>query len=155
MSLKIDFGDLADVLNTAVKNLGDIEKFTKVEAELVQGIAIDSFRSETSPDGTPWDTLDKKTLKRKLPGTKKLIATGRGRQTLTSKATKTGIEIGFGTDYMGYHQNGTKNMPARPMFPVKPNGDPMMSGPAKRYYEGMVQRFVEFLFESHAGKIEK
>ncbi|WP_427017868.1 phage virion morphogenesis protein [Pseudarthrobacter sp. P1] len=57
-----------------------------------------------------------------FPGRGVLERTGDLRESLTDRPfgideiTDTKMVIGTGVDYAPYHQNGTKNMPARPLF---------------------------------------
>lgn len=57
------------------------------------------------------------------------------------------VLAGSSSEYAKYHQHGTKSMPARPFFPVEPDGSLV---PAM---ERKVARLVEEAFEEELGRL--
>lgn len=85
-----------------------------------------SFESEEDPnDNSPWADLTPATLRQKqrlYPGTKKLVRTGRGKQSV--RVVVKGIAIWADMDdIMQYHHTGTRKMPKRDFVPKKLDED--------------------------------
>ena len=67
-----------------------------------------------------------------------LIRSGALRQSITWQLRGTdAVVVGTDRKYAGYHQRGTKNMPARPFFPMDKNGNlvPEMERKIRRVIE--------------------
>ena len=104
--------------------------------------ATRAFRSEPLRPA-PWAPRKDKKAKHPL-----LIKSGSLRQSISWRVTAPDtVQIGSDKKYASYHQEGTKNMPARPFFPVDKNGRlvPEM--------ERKINRTVEKVFTDELKKI--
>lgn len=104
--------------------------------------ATRAFRSEPLRPA-PWAPRKDKKAKHPL-----LIKSGSLRQSISWRITAPDtVQIGSDKKYASYHQEGTKNMPARPFFPVDKNGRlvPEM--------ERKINRTVEKVFTDELKKI--
>ena len=123
----------------------------------------DSFDSQTSPSGTPWDGLSDTTIARRRKGKgegspRALIDTGRLRQSITGEATDKGFRFGTNVIYGGAQQFGNpKNrffgrqpapIPARPFMPVEKSGSRfrlMSSGAAAAHWAQIRRMVAEYI----------
>lgn len=80
--------------------------------DTVEILIDERFEARAAPDGARWDA-------RKPPtGTWPLLEkSGRMRKEYHISATATGVAVTSNTPYAGFHQTGTKNMPARRVLP--------------------------------------
>ncbi len=98
----------ADTIEARASDSALAAAVAAVAAELV----ADTFESSRDPDGRPWAPL-----KRPRAGGPVLVRTRALRDAATS-AQVSGAEVELvSTAYGGFHQGGTKRMPARPFFP--------------------------------------
>ena len=77
-----------------------------------------------------------------------LIRSGALRQSITWRLRGTdAVVVGTDRKYAGYHQRGTKSMPARPFFPMDKNGNlvPEMERKIRRVIERDFQEELERL----------
>jgi phage gpG-like protein len=80
------------------------------EQEIVQG-----FDRSADPYGNRWAPL--KAERGRRAGGQPLVDTGKLRSSYEARQTGTGFEVRSRAGYAGYHQYGTKRIPARPMVP--------------------------------------
>lgn len=80
------------------------------EQEIIQG-----FDRSADPYGNRWAPL--KAEKGRRAGGQPLVDSGKLRASYAARQTGTGFEVHSRTSYAGYHQYGTKRIPARPMVP--------------------------------------
>jgi phage virion morphogenesis protein len=75
---------------------------------------IRRFATQSGPDGKAWTPLSKATLKKRGPGAKALLASGRLRQSITFNASSNQVEVGTNLIYARIQQlGGTTQMPER------------------------------------------
>jgi len=86
-------------------------------AETARTEIVLGFAAGRDPYGAKWAPL--KAQKGRRAGGQPLRDTGRLQNSFNVQATETGIEVRSGVEYAGYHQYGTKRMPARRMVPSK------------------------------------
>ena len=100
-------GALARAQRNALSSIG----------EHVASEATRAFR-EPSLRPSPWAPRKDKKAKHPL-----LIKSGSLRQSMSWRITAPDtVQIGSDKKYAGYHQQGTKKMPARPFFPIDKSG---------------------------------
>ncbi len=84
-----------------------------------------SFEGELDPnDNSPWADLSSATLREKqrlYPGAKKLVRTGKGKQSVRVVVKAGGAIAVEHEDYMQYPRTGTRKMPKRNFVPEKIN----------------------------------
>lgn len=83
-------------------------------AQEIRTLVALGFRKSVAPDGTKWAPL-------KVRNGKPLEDTGRLKNSFTTQIdpTRGRIEVGTNVEYANIHQEGTKNVPARPMLPAE------------------------------------
>ena len=93
------------------------QKSLKAIGGVVKRHTVDAFR-DPSLRPSPWPP-------RKSGGTHQLlIKSGDLRDNFRAVVTRPDtVTVGTKVKYAGYHQTGTKHMPARPFFPVDKNGN--------------------------------
>jgi hypothetical protein len=88
-------------------------------AERIRGELDDQFSRGKDPYGNAWSPLRPATLK-KGRHPPPLTDSGHGSRNITALVSKSaGVQLVSTVDYMRRHQEGTKNMDARPFFPVR------------------------------------
>ncbi len=106
-------------------SLTDESVALKTIADDLREMFARQFASEGAAGGTPWAPLATSTLgKRRRGGI--LVATGALRGSLVEEGApdhvekSDGLQLLFGTDlpYAGFHQTGTRRMPARPILAI-------------------------------------
>lgn len=81
-------------------------ELAKAALELVR----DSFGAAQSPEGAAWARL-------KYRHGRPLVLTGRLLRSVRSRIIADGIAVTASAPYAGFHQHGTRRMPARPFLP--------------------------------------
>jgi phage gpG-like protein len=106
-------------------------------------IAKDSFTKDPSLRPSPWAPRKDKKSTHPL-----LIKSGNLRQSISWKLDGPDtVVIGSSQKYAPYHQHGTKNMPARPFFPIDRYGNLTPS------VAGKINRTVERIYVEELGKL--
>ena len=88
-----------------------IRKASKVMGAEALSLVQQGFRNSTAPDGSPWAPLKRR-------HGKPLRNTGRLGSSFTVNSVPAGFRVGTNVSYAGFHQAGTKTIPARPMLPT-------------------------------------
>lgn len=73
-------------------------------------LIADSFARSLTPNGQPWAPL-------KHRNGSPLVKTGAMRDSFTAYPLPNGVRFIAGVDYAGFHQNGTRTIPARRILP--------------------------------------
>lgn len=79
------------------------------------------------------------------------VDTGVDRRTIGVKAQKKGLLFGYGTDYGGYHETGTKNMERRGAMPFGRTGQQFVlaaKGAGKAFWDGFKERLAAWIVGS-------
>jgi len=116
-----------DFIDTARKKLGAIADAISKPDAILSGIASEyqkqinqSFDQEKDPDdNSPWAALSpayEKEKQKNYPGTKKLVRTGTGKQSVRVVVKGLSIAVEH-NEVMGYHRTGTRKMPKRNFVP--------------------------------------
>ena len=82
----------------------------------------DRFASQTDPEGSPWEALQPRTIKRKKYNAARVL-TERGflRKNLRYQVlSKTTVQVGSNLEYAATHQYGRAGIPARPFLGLSP-----------------------------------
>jgi phage gpG-like protein len=94
----------------------------RFQAELREGLAraaeaeiVSGFDRSADPYGNRWEPL--KAERGRRAGGQPLVDTGKLRSSYAARPSATGFDVQSRTSYAGYHQYGTKRIPARPMVP--------------------------------------
>lgn len=118
-----DFMGLAEVIGE-LEGMTDLADDIAIESSAAIEEAIDSqFTLGCDPYGTPWAPLAESTKRRHGRDNPPLTATGAMRGSVVVSADQGKIEVII-ADPAGYHQDGTDNMPARPIIPSDARGIP-------------------------------
>ena len=113
---------VADSLSRLQSHLkGDLSPVMQVVGFVVENATRRRIRTEkTAPDGEKWAslapaTIKARTRKKTLKGDI-LVDSGLMLGGMTHETGRTWAIIGTNMPYAAFHQTGTKNMPARPIF---------------------------------------
>ena len=136
-NVRSDLGAAEKVLQRLSGSLKDTQPMMRSIATLLENATRKRFETKTAPDGEKWaDWADStkrryakpiwrtKSKKRYLAGLKPrpkerlLRDSSRLLRSLTRHATRELAQVGTNVQYAPYHQTGTKNMVARPMFGI-------------------------------------
>ena len=111
-----------DQLQARIQGLAGMDTTTLMPrlGEYLQASTQDRFKTQTAPDGSPWDALAPRTLERKKHNRDKVL-TARGflrrgiRYQVLDKST---VQVGTDSVYAATHQYGRDeaNIPARPFL---------------------------------------
>lgn len=109
----------------------------KVGAESIQRLIQKTFQTSASPTGEKWDDLDPETIKRRRKKSNiPLVDTGKLRLSMATSYGARTINFGTNTKYAGFHQFGTRRIPARPFLPITRAGELTDdAGPAKLVFD--------------------
>lgn len=108
-------------------------------------VASEATRAFRDPELRPSPWVPRKDKKAKHP---LLIKSGSLRQSISWRITAPDtVQIGSDKKYAGYHQQGTKKMPARPFFPID------KSGQLTTRIMGKINADIEKAFAAELGKI--
>lgn len=137
----VDSTDLTDITDRFDSLLDLIGEYALNQI----GSGWDSGRD---PMGIPWAPLKPSTLegrrRRNIQGIKPLIATGKMRSSL--RLVRDGNSVRLLIDKPGgYHQTGTKNMVARPLFPGGGSLDGFATMPPS--WERDIEGFIRMTFQ--------
>ncbi len=114
-------------LARAIARIGRLQKTIEELATLPRAVATiaapklsklvaKQFSSGSDPYGRPWRPISA-TTKRLRKGGRPLTDTGRLRAGTGVSVTRSGCKLVLGAPYGYFHQVGTRNMPARRIFP--------------------------------------
>lgn len=115
-----DFGALEDwekSFESADKLLGAMSRDM---AEELLGLVKEGWRQQANPYGQPWKKKKRDDGRQILVGKTARLKGGWH----VKRSTKRGFTIAPSVDYAGFHQTGTKFIPARHMVPTKTRGLP-------------------------------
>lgn len=108
-------------------------------------VASEATRAFREPTLRPSPWVPRKDKKARHP---LLIKSGSLRQSMSWRITAPDtVQIGSDKKYAGYHQQGTKKMPARPFFPID------KSGQLTPRIMGKINADIEKAFAAELGKI--
>lgn len=146
-------GAIAELDELAAR-AADLSPVLEVAASDTRTLIDDSFRKSRGPDGTSWEGLTQKTIKRRRQGRNKgarkatiLVDTGRLKNSIQSTHTKTALSFGTNVEYAAYHQFGGGRM-YRPFLPVAAGGAGyvlMTGGPAGRHWRDVRDMVIEYI----------
>jgi phage gpG-like protein len=124
--IKVDSSSATGVLGELTVKLQGLNTLHQQLAEMVEGKLALSFDTESDPTGKAWKALAPSTIavrrRKGLVPIKKLQATGRGKRGINVVIIKTGIRVEVGgdnTDYMEFHETGSRIMPQRRFVPTE------------------------------------
>ncbi len=121
----VDSRNVERALNDFQASLGGNSPALAAVADDLRGMIAEQFATEGAAGGTPWTPLAASTLRKSRHVRSGILnLTGALRRSLTDPAAPGHVEeIGggqllFGTDlaFAGFHQTGTRRMPARPIL---------------------------------------
>lgn len=110
-------------LNKLVNIDEPLSKVMKNTAEDITTVAKMAIKESIDPSGVFYAPLAESTIERKkvkYPGKTWtiLVDEGQMRRSLFGRAIRRGMEFGAAVPYLIYHQQGTKKMPRRAVFPL-------------------------------------
>lgn len=125
----IGINNSASVANGIDEIARSFRNFSEPLRESVTAVLIPSIRENFDSEGRPpWQRLAESTVERRGNGGPILNDTGTLRSEATSlsnwnigieEATMSGVSVEYGT----FHQEGTRNMPARPFVEIQPEDE--------------------------------
>lgn len=127
----LDAKDLNNI-NKALKGLTAplLPVFETIGQSLIQVYKL-GFRQGVAPDGSPWQSLSAIYQKQKKQNKNQiLVLNGILRNSLSSKASNTGLQVGTNIEYGPMHQfglTGTINVPAHTRVITQAFGKPLAS----------------------------
>ena len=104
------FGDWCESTAAALREMDLREPLAEIESRMVQRTR-ENFEGCHAPDGTPWEPLKDGSGRPPLEGLAGAIE---------SAVTDTGVSVWIEDEKAGWHQNGTRTIPARPMVGITP-----------------------------------
>jgi len=107
-------------LQKAIEELATLPRaVATVVAPRLSKLVAKQFSSGTDPYGRPWRPISATTkrLRKGRKGGRPLTDTGRLRAGTGVSVTRSGARLVLGAPYGYFHQVGTRNMPARRIFP--------------------------------------
>lgn len=122
MTLHADFAPLSGRLLELATRLSDLTPVMGAMGGVVESSTRRRLsESKTAPDGTRWAPLSDATLARKTNKRGKvrgslLVDTGSLLSSITHVPARDSVIIGSGQMYAAYLHEGTRRMPARPIF---------------------------------------
>lgn len=135
LTIRFRGGDAHAALQDLQGRLRNLRPALEDVGEEIQDSILDAFRRQRSPYGAFWNRLSPVTLARRRGGGKgarKLLDTGRLRNSFTVRATSRGVTVGTNVVYARTHQFGNPRnrmfgkgpapIPARPFMMVTPDG---------------------------------
>ena len=149
ITVTIDTSDLTRKLADFPEALARAQRNAlKVIGNVVKNHTTEAFRNP-SYRPSPW--APRKDTKAKHP---LLIRSGDLRDNF--RAVVTGpdtVVVGTKVKYAGYHQHGTKNMPARPFFPIDADGQltPTVQRDIKDNVEAIYKKEIDKVFGNGGG----
>lgn len=141
-------------LRDLAARLRDLSPVLRVAGEELRTLSSDSFRRSREPGGAPWRPLAASTIARRRRGSSKpLLDTGLLANSITYRATRSGVTLGTSVPYAAPHQLGAQGagrsrrvrIPARPFLPFDEAGQYTDRGPAAavmRRIERMVAAYI-------------
>lgn len=139
--------DLARKMSAMMKRTQDMTPAMKVGAEAIVRLIANTFQNSTSPTGVEWKGLDPETVKkRKKNSDQPLMDTKRlSRSLLNASHGARSIRFGTNVEYAGFHQFGTRRIPARPFMPITAQGELTMAGPAKLVFDRISRQVGNYI----------
>lgn len=110
--------DRLDALIAQVRTIASPQFHDKLRASLAYAAEqeiIQGFDRSADPYGNRWAPL--KADRGRRAGGQPLVDSGKLRASYEARPSAIGFEVRSRTSYAGYHQYGTKRIPARPMVP--------------------------------------
>lgn len=155
--------EVAEAFAAMARRAVNLQPVLAVQSETVQRLMVGVFRSESSPDGTPWAPLADATEERRRTGRGPKVArigvdSGAMRESMSARPSTGRDWIKFGTNrpyaaafhggstmsgtlkrksYKPLREAGTpwtRRQLARPLLPVTPQGALMSTGPAAKTF---------------------
>ena len=119
----------------------------KVGAEAIVRLIANTFQKSASPTGEKWEDLDPKTVKKRKKNSDKplLDSTRLSRSLLNASYGARSIKFGTNVEYAGFHQFGTRRIPARPFMPITAQGELTMAGPAKLVFDRISRQVGNYI----------
>jgi phage virion morphogenesis protein len=118
-NVRVDEASLQGVIERleAVLEAGDIDQIADEAAAIMLNRLRERFLAEKGPDGSPWEPSKAAIKRRREGGSGTLFKTGRLFQSIQLSSEGPG-ERSIGTDvpYAGFHNFGTRSLPARPFM---------------------------------------
>ena len=113
-----------NALATFEESLAEQSPALRRIADDFRAMIAQQFATEGRAEGTPWAELAPSTLRRRRASTSILYETGALLRSLTEPGAAGHVEelegysltLGSQLPYAGYHQSGTRRMPARPII---------------------------------------
>ena len=151
ITVTIDTSDLTRKLEDFPEALARAQQNAlKVIGNVVKNHTTDAF---THPEYRPSPWAPRKPSKRD-DGHKLLIKSGDLQQNFRSVVTGPDtVVVGTKVEYAGYHQFGTKHMPARPFFPIDEHGQltPTVQRDIKDNVEAIYKKEIDKVFGNGGG----
>lgn len=120
ISITIDDRELRTALDRLARRVEDTSPAMRAIAAELETRISDRFDAQRDPQGRAWAPLSGKTLARKKGRGRILYHSGDLLDSLTSRASRSEAEVGFGKPYAAFHEYGTQKMPRRGLLMADP-----------------------------------
>lgn len=144
ISIKINDAAVGSAIARQIAKLSDLSPMMADIGEHLQRRVDDGFRNQVDPYKNSWAPLAASTLRQKTRQKrilKVLQSRGTMRGTVSYRASRDRVVIGFAVNYAQYHQRGNQRMPKRQVLPDVARGLPAQDVAA-------IQSIVEDYLES-------
>jgi len=113
---------IANALNQLLQQSGNLNPALADIGEYLLDSTQQRFVDQQAPDGTPWDPVSPKTLKKKKRKDRVLTETGTLADTLNYQLGANQLMLGSNLEYAATHQFGREadGIPARPFLGIAP-----------------------------------
>ena len=122
--------EVQQLLKHIGKRTDDTRALTGEIANTLYNVTMESFASQSSPAGVPWQRLSDVTLRRKKHKGKILYESGQLHRRIYHTHDDTTATVGVNLPYAAIHQFGGKagrggrvHIPQRPYLPLQESGD--------------------------------
>jgi phage gpG-like protein len=119
---KTSDADIAGDLRRMAQNINDIDSLLDQIGDFIFSIIQESFAEGKQPSGAKWEALAASTIRLKIRSgfpAQPLVRTGRLKNGVMVQLEDKQVSISFSLELQRiaqYHQQGTKNAPARPLI---------------------------------------
>lgn len=119
--VRVESTELKRALSAATRRARRMRPAWRQVGELLLRSIAENFSQEGRPRS--WEPWAPSTAARRGPGGRILDETGRLRSSIRARTDARGVTVETSVRYGGFHQEGTRRMPARPFLLVQPEDE--------------------------------
>jgi phage gpG-like protein len=138
--------DLSRALTAMARRTQDMTPAMKVGAEAVKRLITMPYNNYVSPGGVPWKPLAPATIEKRLEKSASPLNDTNALKKSTNTANGARSIFFFATaKYAGFHQFGTRTIPARPFLPITRDGQLVDTGQAGVVFDRIFRSVGNFI----------